>query len=104
MGLKLFGTTVQYVVENMVGVHGMMNYVDARTQFFDEMVNSALDAGIRQVVVLAAGYDTRPYRLCRPFVKVSMLTNGDESYAHFGNDKMQSIVLSIVSFKGFVRG
>eukprot|EP00884_Botryococcus_braunii_P006996 jgi/Botrbrau1/16298/Bobra.0066s0067.1 len=72
VGYKLFPpmwTIYQFVVENMVGVHGMMNYVDARTQFFDEIVNSALDEGIRQVVVLAAGYDTRPYRLCRPFVK-----------------------------------
>lgn len=58
----------------MVGVHGMMNYVDARTQFFDEIVNSALDDGIRQVVVLAAGYDTRPYRLTRPFVKVRKIS------------------------------
>jgi hypothetical protein len=61
---------MQFVVENMVGVHGMMNYVDSRTQFFDEMVNKALDDGIRQVVVLAAGYDTRPYRLHRPYTQV----------------------------------
>lgn len=64
---------LQFVVENMVGVHGMMNYVDARTQFFDEIVTTALNEGICQVVVLAAGYDTRPYRLCRPSVKVSAL-------------------------------
>lgn len=57
----------------MVGVHGMMNYVDARTQFFDEIVTTALNDGITQVVVLAAGYDTRPYRLCRPSVKVSAM-------------------------------
>lgn len=37
-----------------------------RTIFFDGFVRDAITAGIRQVVVLAAGYDTRAWRLAQP--------------------------------------
>jgi methyltransferase (TIGR00027 family) len=43
-------------------------YLAARTLFYDEFVTDALDAGIRQVVVLAAGYDSRAWRMARPGV------------------------------------
>ncbi len=35
---------------------------DARTKWFDEGVKHAIGDGIRQIVVVAAGYDTRSYR------------------------------------------
>jgi methyltransferase (TIGR00027 family) len=35
----------------------------ARTRFIDDAVESALRAGIQQVVILGAGFDARPYRL-----------------------------------------
>ena len=38
------------------------SYVPLRHRFIDEHLTSALDAGIRQVVLLGAGYDTRAYR------------------------------------------
>jgi methyltransferase (TIGR00027 family) len=41
----------------------------ARTQFFDERVLAALAAGIRQVVILGAGYDDRALRFCSPGVR-----------------------------------
>jgi methyltransferase (TIGR00027 family) len=34
-----------------------------RTRFIDEAVQAALEQGIVQVVILGAGFDTRPYRL-----------------------------------------
>ena len=37
-----------------------------RTRFFDAFVTDACRAGIRQVVILASGLDTRPYRLWWP--------------------------------------
>jgi methyltransferase (TIGR00027 family) len=37
-----------------------------RTRFFDEYLAGALAAGVRQVVMLGAGMDTRAYRLCWP--------------------------------------
>jgi methyltransferase (TIGR00027 family) len=39
-----------------------------RTIFFDGFVRDAIAAGIRQVVVLAAGYDSRAWRLAQPGV------------------------------------
>lgn len=50
------------------GVPGCINFIDARTQWFDGAVTQALDAGIKQVVQVAAGFDTRAYRLSRPGV------------------------------------
>jgi methyltransferase (TIGR00027 family) len=40
----------------------------ARTLFFDRFIDDALDDGIRQVVILAAGYDSRAWRMARPGV------------------------------------
>ena len=40
----------------------------ARTLFFDTFVNEALDGGVRQVVIVGAGYDSRAWRLARPGV------------------------------------
>jgi methyltransferase (TIGR00027 family) len=40
----------------------------ARTLFFDEFIGDALDRGLRQVVIVAAGYDSRGWRLARPGV------------------------------------
>ena len=37
-----------------------------RTRYFDDWLASVVGAGIRQVVVLAAGFDTRAYRLTWP--------------------------------------
>ncbi len=40
-------------------------YLAARTLFYDDFLTDALDDGIRQVVVLAAGYDSRAWRMAR---------------------------------------
>lgn len=44
-------------------------WIAARTRFFDDLVVQALDAGIRQVGILAAGYDSRAWRLARQGVR-----------------------------------
>jgi methyltransferase (TIGR00027 family) len=41
-------------------------YLAARTRFYDAVVTDALAAGIDQVVLVGAGYDTRAWRLARP--------------------------------------
>lgn len=46
-----------------------MPYLAARTLFFDRFVQDALNDGLRQVVILGAGYDSRPWRLARPDVE-----------------------------------
>lgn len=42
------------------------DYQAVRTHFFDEYFRAATEAGIRQVVILAAGLDSRAYRLNWP--------------------------------------
>lgn len=44
----------------------MSEQIAVRTRFFDDFLVSAADAGIRQAVILAAGLDTRGYRLPWP--------------------------------------
>jgi len=43
-----------------------IDYQAVRTHFFDEYFRTAADDGIRQVVILAAGLDSRAYRLNWP--------------------------------------
>jgi methyltransferase (TIGR00027 family) len=43
-----------------------VNYQGARTRYFDDYFRRAADAGVRQVVILAAGLDSRSYRLSWP--------------------------------------
>jgi methyltransferase (TIGR00027 family) len=44
----------------------MTNLMAVRTKFFDDFFTSATTAGIRQAVILAAGLDSRAYRLDWP--------------------------------------
>ena len=46
--------------------HHMRNYQAVRTHFFDEYFEKAAAAGIRQIVILASGLDSRAYRLPWP--------------------------------------
>ncbi|HMK46967.1 MAG TPA: class I SAM-dependent methyltransferase [Methanocella sp.] len=42
---------------------GHTNSIIARVRFIDDMVASSVRDGVRQVVILGAGYDTRAYRI-----------------------------------------
>jgi methyltransferase (TIGR00027 family) len=53
-------------VDFAVGAQQMINYQAVRTHFFDDYFRAAVDGGIRQVVILAAGLDSRAYRLDWP--------------------------------------
>lgn len=44
----------------------MVNMMAVRTRYFDDFFTDATAAGIRQVVILASGLDSRPYRLAWP--------------------------------------
>jgi methyltransferase (TIGR00027 family) len=46
----------------------MRDYLAGRTSFFDRVVVGALDRGVRQVVIGAAGYDGRAFRYAKPGV------------------------------------
>lgn len=43
-----------------------VNFQGARTKYFDDYFRRAAEAGVRQVVILAAGLDSRAYRLDWP--------------------------------------
>jgi methyltransferase (TIGR00027 family) len=45
------------------------NYIEARTTFFDDAVVDVLERGVRQIVVLGAGYDGRALRYRTPHVR-----------------------------------
>jgi methyltransferase (TIGR00027 family) len=47
-------------------VSGLIDVLAVHTRFVDEFLAGAGRAGIRQVVILASGMDTRPYRLWWP--------------------------------------
>ena len=47
-------------------MQGMRDYMASRTAFFDEFFIEATEAGVRQVVILAAGLDSRSWRLPWP--------------------------------------
>lgn len=50
-----------WVMKNKV-TPGAYEFMIARTAFFDEVVREALGEAIPQLVLLGAGYDSRPYR------------------------------------------
>lgn len=50
----------------VVDAQQMINYQAVRTHFFDAYFAEAVAAGVRQVVILAAGLDSRAYRLPWP--------------------------------------
>ena len=43
-----------------------VNFQAARTRYFDDYFRQAADAGVRQIVIVAAGLDSRAYRLPWP--------------------------------------
>src|SRR5438270_10697149 len=55
----------------------MVPYLRARTAFFDRVVVRALDAGMSQVVIAAAGYDGRALRFAKPGVRWFELDHPD---------------------------
>ena len=52
--------TVQQTNAVAKGIYGVQI---CRTRYIDDVVQAAISQGIKQVVIMGAGYDTRPYRL-----------------------------------------
>ncbi|MDQ1275776.1 MAG: hypothetical protein QG610_1351 [Euryarchaeota archaeon] len=42
---------------------GLGNSIRARVRYFDDFVKNSIDEGLRQLVILGAGYDTRAHRI-----------------------------------------
>jgi methyltransferase (TIGR00027 family) len=59
-----FASTRVFMIEQMEAIgKGLYGGQVCRTRYIDDAVEAALAAGINQVVILGAGFDTRPYRL-----------------------------------------
>src|SRR6516164_1998513 len=62
--MLLWGRPFRDVVEGLIEQRfaGHHYYVIARTRYFDDVLQQRLAAGAEQLVILGAGYDSRPYR------------------------------------------
>jgi methyltransferase (TIGR00027 family) len=61
----LDGKAPDHLLESEFGRH-FVDYQGARTRYFDAYFTKAAAAGVRQIVLLAAGLDSRAYRLHWP--------------------------------------
>ncbi len=59
------GGAPDHKLNTAFGAH-FVNFQGARTRFFDGYFADAAEAGVRQIVLLAAGLDSRAYRLAWP--------------------------------------
>jgi methyltransferase (TIGR00027 family) len=62
--MLLWGRPLRDVVEGLIEQRfaGHHYYVIARTRYFDDLLQQRLAGGAEQLVILGAGYDSRPYR------------------------------------------
>jgi methyltransferase (TIGR00027 family) len=52
-----------FVVQSERLIPGAINSIVARVRYFDDVVQASLGAGLEQLIILGAGYDTRAYRI-----------------------------------------
>src|SRR3984885_2111795 len=62
----LDGKNPDHHLKSPDGGKHLVSFQVARTRYFDDSYQGAADAGVRQVVILAAGLDSRAYRLSWP--------------------------------------
>jgi methyltransferase (TIGR00027 family) len=62
--LNLAPTLARWLLER--GLPGAFGYFNARTQYFDEVLLHEARAGLEQVVILGAGFDSRSIRFSDP--------------------------------------
>lgn len=73
--IRVLARLVRTPLRNLPLLRELVGNVAGRTMLFDTLLQSALDAGVRQVVILGAGYDSRSYRFSRSdvlFVEVDI--------------------------------
>jgi methyltransferase (TIGR00027 family) len=63
---ELLAKAVEIEPEVQARIQMMIDFMATRTAYFDEFFLGAADAGVRQVVILAAGLDARTWRLGWP--------------------------------------
>jgi len=61
--LELLRKNPEIEKEKEVIFRGVANTIAARVRYFDDFVKESIGNGIKQLVILGAGYDTRAYRI-----------------------------------------
>lgn len=81
---------------------GTQNSIVARVRYFDDYLQDSVDNGIKQLVILGAGYDTRAYRIegIKEHVKVFEVDYPDTQKVKM--DKVKEIFGSLPSHVVFV--
>lgn len=85
------------------GTLGLAGYVQARHRRLDELAQEAYGSGVRQVVLLGAGFDARPWRFGRAWVgaRVYVVDHPStararrESMAHLGSPGVDQVEVEV---------
>src|SRR6185503_6666886 len=59
-GLSRVPNVTRWLIEKLLP--GAFGYFNARTQYFDAVLLQEIDSGLEQLVILCAGFDSRPLR------------------------------------------
>jgi methyltransferase (TIGR00027 family) len=89
---KLTETVAAAVEESTPGAIGC---VAARTRYIDDYLKTCIDGGIEELVILGAGYDTRPYRFSELKGKVRVFELDQPLTQKAKIEKLQMILGSI---------
>jgi methyltransferase (TIGR00027 family) len=80
----------------------MLDCIPARTRYIDECVNKGIDNGIKQLIILGAGYDSRAYRLKRLKGKVTVFEIDHPATQKLKKEKVKKILNPLPSNVVFV--
>lgn len=97
--LRLAARVLRLRAFSKYGRSPTFSFLAARTLFFDEAVSVALDDGVRQVVIVGAGYDSQAWRLARPgarFFEVDRPATLERKRRHQPGDAAMLIPMDLV--------
>lgn len=84
----------EFVERNERLIPGATNSIVARVRFIDDTLKSSIRNGLEQVVILGAGYDTRPYRI-GGMDKIKVFEIDHPSTQKIKKDKIKEIFKSL---------
>ncbi|MBY0385402.1 SAM-dependent methyltransferase [bacterium] len=79
------------ILERAIAAAGDQPAVAIRTRFIDDKLTNALKKGVTQIVILAAGMDTRAYRLPIP-KNISIFEIDKKEVLDYKNQKLHNVV------------
>jgi methyltransferase (TIGR00027 family) len=106
LGYKMFLFTrpLRDSVEKLIEARfaGHHHYVLARTQYFDDFLNEQLTPEVRQLVILGAGYDSRPYRFIDRLREVSVFEVDHPATTKVKQGKIEALLGAVPPRVSFV--